>query len=253
MTASADRSGKRSKEDKGSKAKEPPRPRRSMPAGAEAVRAERAARRAERAARAGGARGDGAEGDGAQGGGAQGDGARAGWAQAGTADADTGKPGGAKAAAVVPDTGEGVALIRATWIGTAVFILGAVVAALVPDARFAVAILDVALFLGGCALFFWALAVAAGRSREVEIGLWSLFLLEGVAPSRVRVLMLSPIGIEIAVALSTAWIAGPLAFGILVPVWALGCSGLWGAKYGRFGPRVVQSSRRRPAGGADES
>jgi hypothetical protein len=109
----------------------------------------------------------------------------------------------------------------------------------------------VVLFFGGCALFFWTLVVAARRSREVEIGLWNLFLLEGVAPKRVRVRMLSPIGIQVAVALSTAWIAGPLAFGILVPMWALGCSGLWGARYGRFTvPRRVTSPRRRRDGTA---
>jgi hypothetical protein len=183
---------------------------RAMPAGAEAVRAERAARRAERAAQAaaGGSR--------------------------------------ANAGPAVPDTGEGPGLIRATWTGTALFVLGAIIAATIPDARFVVAIMDVALFLGGCGLFFWTLVVAARRSREVEIGLWSLFLLEGVAPRRVRVRMLSPIGVEIAVALATAWIAGPLAFGILVPVWALGCSGLWGAKYGRFTvPRQVSTPPRR--------
>jgi hypothetical protein len=191
------------------------RPRSSMPAGAEAVRAERAARRAERAAQA--------------------------------------APGGRAGARVdVPDTGEGTALIRATWTGTVIFVLGAVVAAVVADSRFVVALLDVALFLGGCGLFFWTLVVAARRSREVEIGLWNLFLLEGVAPKRVRMRMLSPIGVEIAVALATAWIAGPLAFGILVPVWALGCAGLWGAKYGRFTvPRQVSSPKRRRDGTAN--
>ncbi len=195
--------------------KKPARPRPSMPAGAEAVRAERAARRAERAA------------------------------QAAPGGRVVGRP-------VVPDTGAGASLIWASWIGTALFVLGAVVAAGVADARVAVALLDVALFLGGCALFFWTLVVAARRSREVEIGLWSLFLLEGVAPKRVRVLMLSPIGIQVAVALATAWIAGPLAFGVLTPVWALGCSGLWGAKYGRFTvPRQATAPRRRRDGTAN--
>jgi hypothetical protein len=85
---------------------------------------------------------------------------------------------------VVPDTGAGASLIWASWIGTALFVLGAVVAAGVADARVPVALLDVALFLGGCALFFWTLVVAARRSREVEIGLWSLFLLEAVGVDR---------------------------------------------------------------------
>jgi hypothetical protein len=176
-----------------------------MPAGAEAVRAERAARRAQRAAGAG--------------------------------DRTARRP-------PIPDTGQGVAIIRASWGGTSVFVVAAVVAAAVAGARLAVAIIDLALFAAGCAVFFWALAVAAQRSREREIGLWSLFLLDGVAPSSVRTPLLLALAVEIAVALGTAWIAGPLAFGILVPVWALSCSGLWGAKYGAFGPRRQPPPRR---------
>ena len=76
-----------------------------MPGGAELVRAERAARRAQRPA---------AEGR------------------------------RAVAQPLIPDTGEGAAVIRASWAGTILFVLGAVVAAVVADARFAVAIIDVA-------------------------------------------------------------------------------------------------------------
>jgi hypothetical protein len=138
-----------------------------------------------------------------------------------------------------------VAIIRASWTGTAIFVVGAVVASLVASARLAVAVLDFALFLGGCVVFFWALAVAAQRSRDREIGLWNLFLLDDVAPSTVRTPLLAALAVQIAVALGTAWVAVPLAFGILVPVWGLSCSGLWGAKYGRFGPRRQPPPRRR--------
>jgi uncharacterized membrane protein YhaH (DUF805 family) len=186
-----------------------------MPGGAELVRAERAARRAQRPA-AGGRR--------------------------------------AGAQPTVADTGEGSGIIRASWAGTILFVLGTVVAAAVPNARVAVAIIDVALFVAGCAVYFWAFTVAVGRSRDREISLWSLFLLEGVAPPRVRRALLAPPVVQIVVALATAWIAAPLAFGILAPVWSLSCSGLWGAKYGQFGPRRVVPSRwSRPAGGADAS
>jgi hypothetical protein len=201
------------KKGKGSKKKGPTRPRSSMPAGAEAIRAERAARRAQRPA--------------------------AGGRRTGT------RP-------TIADTGQGGGIIRASWIGTALFVLGAVVAAAVPNARLAVAIIDVALFLAGCAVYFWAFTVAVGRSRDREIGLWSLFLLEGVAPTRVRRALLALPVVQIVVALATAWIAGPLAFGILAPVWSLSCSGLWGAKYGQFGPRrEVPSRRSRSADAAD--
>jgi hypothetical protein len=154
----------------------------------------------------------------------------------------------------IADTGEGVAIVRASWAGTVVFVVGAVVAALVADARLFAVILDLVLFLGGCAIFFWALAAAAQRSRDREIGLWNLFLLDGVAPPTVRTPLLASLAIQIAVALGTAWVAVPLAFGILVPVWGLSCSGLWGAKYGRFGPRRPApprpSRRARSSGNA---
>jgi hypothetical protein len=153
----------------------------------------------------------------------------------------------------IADTGEGVAIIRASWAGTVIFVVGAVVAAIVADARLFAVILDLGLFLGGCALFFWALATAAQRSRDREIGLWNLFLLDGVAPPTVRTPLLASLGIQIAAALATAWVAVPLAFGILVPVWGLSCAGLWGARYGRFGPRRLPpprpSRRARSSGG----
>ena len=74
-------------------------------------------------------------------------------------------------------------------------------AALVKDARLPAAIVDLGLFFGGCGVFLWALAAAAGRSREHEIGLWNLFLLEGVAPTRVRRALLGALALEVAVAL----------------------------------------------------
>jgi hypothetical protein len=35
-----------------------------------------------------------------------------------------------------------------------------------------------------------------------------------------------------------------LAFGILVPMWGLALAGVWGARHGTFGPRVVAEPRR---------
>jgi hypothetical protein len=35
----------------------------------------------------------------------------------------------------------------------------------------------------------------------------------------------------------------PLAFGILVPVFGLGCAGLWAAHHGSFGPREPAAER----------
>jgi hypothetical protein len=133
----------------------------------------------------------------------------------------------------------GDAIIKASWAGTAVWLVSTAIAVLLPDARLPGAIVDLALFLAGCVAFFWCLAVAAERSREREIGLWNLFLLEGVASRRVRQRLLAPLFVQIVVALAAAFVAAPLAFGLLVPMYGLGCAGLWGAKYGVFGPRVL--------------
>ena len=140
----------------------------------------------------------------------------------------------------------GVGFVRSSWIGTGVMIVAAAAAAAFKGARLAVVIIDLGLFFGGCVAFLWALATAAGRSREREISLWNLFLLEGVAPRRVRSALLAALAIEVAVALSTAWIASALAFGCLAPMWALGHCGLWAARYGTFGPRPAAPGRRQP-------
>jgi hypothetical protein len=152
----------------------------------------------------------------------------------------------AKAAAPrpIPDTREGGGIIRSSWVGTAVFAVGAAVAAGVPDARLPVAVVDLILFFGGIVVFFWAWATAAGRSREREITLWNLVLLEDIAPRRIRLSLLGALAVQIAVALGTAWITAALAFGILVPVWGEAHCWLWGARYGAFGPRKTLVPRK---------
>jgi hypothetical protein len=129
-------------------------------------------------------------------------------------------------------------------------LVAAAAAAAAKGVRLAAVIVDLGLFFGGCAVFLWALAAAAGRSREREISLWNLFLLEGVAPRRVRQALLGALAVEVVAALSTAWIASALAFGCLAPMWALGHCGLWAARYGAFGPKP-EAPQRRPtkAGG----
>jgi hypothetical protein len=104
---------------------------------------------------------------------------------------------------------------------------------------------DGLLFAGGCAIFLWALVLAATRGREAEIGMGGLFFLAGSAPAGVQRLLVGSLAAEAVGALATA-AARPftaLAFGILVPVWGLGHCGLWAARYGEFGPGRAQSSR----------
>ena len=66
-----------------------------------------------------------------------------------------------------------------------------------------------------------------GRSREVEIGIGGLYFLAGTAPRIVQLHLLGSSAAEVVVAFATAS-ARPftsLAFGMLVPVYGLGCCG----------------------------
>ena len=141
-------------------------------------------------------------------------------------------------------------LIQASWIGTALFTVLAVGAAVVPDVLAAPsAVLDLVLFAIGFLAFCWSLLRAADRSREEELsvaGLW--FLAGGSAPRSVQRDLLVPLGIQVVVAVATAAVRPftPLAFGILVPLYGIGLIGVWAAAFGTFGPRP-QPDRRRAA------
>lgn len=139
----------------------------------------------------------------------------------------------------------GQSIIRSSWAGTVVFLAASIPLAILGTGQLVAVAVDGLLFAGGCAVFLWALVLAAARSREVEIGMGGLFFLAGSAPAGVQRLLVGSLAAEAAGALATA-AARPftaLAFGILVPVWGLGHCGLWAARYGEFGPRQAQSGR----------
>lgn len=131
-------------------------------------------------------------------------------------------------------------IVRSSWWGTALFSVFAV-AAVVVDAVEPIALaVDVALFAAGVVIFLWALAVAAARSRAVEMGIGGLFFLAGdTAPRALKCRLLGALAVQIVVGLATAS-AKPfteLAGGVLVPMFGLALCGLWGAKLGTFAPR----------------
>ena len=132
----------------------------------------------------------------------------------------------------------GRAVVTASWSGTVAFALTAGVASLVPGADVVALAVAVTLFLAGFVIFWAALVRAARRSRFEDIGVTALFLLDG-APGPVRGLLLGAVAAEVAVAIVTAAVRPntSLAFGILVPVYGLALSGLWGAHHGTFEPR----------------
>jgi hypothetical protein len=137
-------------------------------------------------------------------------------------------------------------IVVSSWVGTAVFTASAVLAATVrfdpdldPPGDVAGAVIALVIFAIGCVLFLAALYLGAQRSREAEMSVGSWFFLTGVAPRDVRWHLMGSLAVEVVVALATAG-ARPystLAFGILVPVFALALAGIWGARYGVFPPR----------------
>ena len=131
-------------------------------------------------------------------------------------------------------------IVRAAIVGTAVFTVVAVAAAALPDQLAVVAVVvDLVLFAAGIVAFVGALLKAADRSRTEAVTLAGVFWLSGTAPHEMRRPLLGALAVEVAVALVTAGVRPftGLAFGVLVPVYALGLTGLWGARHGTFAPR----------------
>jgi hypothetical protein len=132
-------------------------------------------------------------------------------------------------------------IVRASWIGTAVFAVTALAAVATRAATIPAAVVALGLFAAGIAVFFWAYAIAVNRSRTDAIGIGGLFFLAGAdtAPNAIKRALLAALGAQTVVGLATA-AARPfttLAFGVLVPLFGLALTGLWGARHGRFGPR----------------
>jgi hypothetical protein len=139
-------------------------------------------------------------------------------------------------------------IVRVDLALTALFVVSAVVSAVVFDGTTQVigVVVALAMFLIGVFTFLIAYFVAVGRSREEEIGVAELYLLTGEAlPSRARRLLWLALAIQIAAALATA-LARPstdgkagstLAFGVLVPMLGIGLNGLASARHGTFAPR----------------
>ena len=133
-------------------------------------------------------------------------------------------------------------VVRASMAGTLVFALAAILAAATAADPLVVAavVIDVLLFVAGCATFVVTLVRAAGRSRTEAVTLSGIWWLAGSAPADVRRMLLGALAVQVVVALATSS-ARPftgLAFGILVPTYGLGLVGLWAVRLGVFPPRV---------------
>jgi len=138
---------------------------------------------------------------------------------------------------------QGRRIIQADIIGTAIFTVVTVVEVVVMAWMRPVAVaVDLGLFAIGCATFLGSYAIALNRSRTDEIGVASLYLLTNkVAPKPVRWRLWAALAVQCIVAVTAASVRPftTAAFSVLVPMFGLGLNGLWTARYGTFGPRVV--------------
>ena len=138
------------------------------------------------------------------------------------------------------DWAEGQAILNWSWGGTAAFTVTATAATISPSwFEWPAVLVALVLFGGGLFVMAWAFLIAVQRSRVDAIGIGGLYFGAGSAPVPVRKILLTSLAVEVVVALITASIRifTSLAFGILVPVWGLGLTGLWCARYGTFEAR----------------
>jgi hypothetical protein len=130
-------------------------------------------------------------------------------------------------------------VVRASWAGTAVFVVVSFLAVTATGLQPLATGVDLALFAAGTGAFIVALARAVARSRHDVLTLPGVFFLQGSAPALVRRHLLASLAVEVVVAFTAAGLRPytSLAFGILAPVYGLALAGWWGATRGRFEAR----------------
>ena len=127
----------------------------------------------------------------------------------------------------------------AVW-GTAAFVVASATAVANEDAAAFVAVFDLILFALGLLAFVRTLLTAAQRSRTEELSVAGIWFLAGSAPRSIQVWLLGCLAVEVVVALVAASLRPytAVAFGVLVPLFGLGLSGLWAVRSGTFPPRT---------------
>ena len=143
-----------------------------------------------------------------------------------------------------PVAGKGI--LRATVIGTVVFVVVGFAAAIVQGALTGVYVaLSLFEFLVGMIVFALAFFRAIDRSRTEAIGIGGLFFASGSTPKRVQAILMVSLTVQVIASMVVASIHlyTALAFGVLAPMWALGFTGLWVAAYGTFPERTPELSR----------
>ncbi len=153
---------------------------------------------------------------------------------------------GAPSKPASPPVIAGTGILRATVVGTVVFVLLGLVASIfqgaLTGAYVAVSLIE---FFVGMVVFGLAFFRAIDRSRTEEIGIGGLFFASGSAPKRVQAILMISLAVQVVVSIVVAslHLYTGLAFGVLAPMWALGFTGLWVAAYGTFPQRTPELSR----------
>ena len=159
----------------------------------------------------------------------------------------------------------GRAIIGLDAIGTAVFVVTAVLAAafFTNALQWVGAITALALFAVGVFCFLWSYFHAVQRSRTEEISVVGLYFLGGEpTPTVVRRRLLALLAVQVITATATTFarLDGPdgkpgssLAVGFLVPMFGFGLNGLWAAFHGAFPERRRSESAVVPAANPGKS
>jgi hypothetical protein len=155
---------------------------------------------------------------------------------------------GASTAAGSPEPMD--ATCRVAIVATGVCVVAQVAADIHPSgAVLAVAVgWSLLCFVAGSLAFLWAIVVAAGRSRDEEVTLAGLVWLTGSAPAPVARVLRAAVITQTVVAFVTAGVRPftALAFGILAPMFGLGCLAWWAARHGRFAAIAPGEGARHP-------
>jgi hypothetical protein len=155
---------------------------------------------------------------------------------------------------VIGDPTNGAGIIVVTMVGTAVFILSGVLAAVFMGG-FMVAYVAISLlqFAFGTVVFALAFLRAVDRSREQSIGVGGLFFGTGSMPKPVQRRLVGSLIVQVvaSIAIASSYVYTALAFGVVAPMWSLGFTGLWAAAYGtfperEFDPRLDRGRDRSP-------
>lgn len=152
------------------------------------------------------------------------------------------------------DATAGSGIIIVSMVGTAVFVLSGLLAAVFMGG-FMVAYVVVSLlqFAFGTVVFALAFLRAVDRSREQTIGVGGLFFGSGSMPTPVQRRLVGALVVQVvaSIAVASSHVYTALAFGVVAPMWALGFTGLWAAAYGTFperafDPRLDRGRDRSP-------